>query len=103
MTYRSEAFLALVRKVPCRCRFPHICQGPSVPMHDNSLAGGRGASFKTPDWRTAAGCNTAHDFIDGRRGGWTKDEKRSEWDLAFIATMDYLFEHRMLVPNKEHA
>jgi hypothetical protein len=41
-------------------------------MHDNSLAGGRGASLKAPDWRTAAGCHNAHDLIDGRAGGLPK-------------------------------
>ena len=38
-----------------------------------------------------------------RKGGWTKDEKRSEWDRAHIKTMNWLFEHRKLVVNKEAA
>lgn len=82
------------------CTFPHLCQGPSVPMHSNALATGRGASFKAPDWAVAAGCNEAHDFIDGRRGGWSLEEKRSEWFLAFVKTQDWLWENSKLVVNK---
>lgn len=103
MTYRSRAHLNLLHDCPCMCAFPHECRGLSVPMHDNSLAGGRGAGFKTPDWRTAAGCNDAHDYIDGRKGGWTKEEKRAEWERAFIKTMNWLFENGKLVVNKEAA
>ena len=103
MTYRNRKHLNLLHDVPCMCDFPHECRGLSEPMHDNSLAGGRGASFKAPDWRVAAGCHEAHNFIDGRKGGWTKDEKRSEWDRAFIKTMNWLFENEKLVVNKEAA
>jgi hypothetical protein len=39
MTYRSRAHLNLLHDCPCMCSFPHNCQGLSVPMHDNSLAG----------------------------------------------------------------
>lgn len=70
-------------------------------MHSNALSMGRGAYFKTPDWATAAGCTNAHDFIDGRKGGWSLEEKRSEWQLAFYRTMDWLFTNAKLVVNKE--
>jgi hypothetical protein len=73
------------------------------PRESNSLAGGRGASFKAPDWRTAAGCHNAHDLIDGRVGGLPKDEKRAAWERAHIKTMNWLFENEKLVVNKEAA
>lgn len=72
-------------------------------MHGNDLLLGRGASFKAPDWAIAAGCHDAHDYIDGRKGGWTKDEKRSEWWRAFVKTQNHLFEMERLVVNKEVA
>lgn len=103
MTYRNRKHLNLLHDVPCMCRFTHRCQGPSVPMHSNALATGRGAGFKAPDWAVAAGCNEGHDYIDGRKGGWTLEEKRSEWLLAFYRTQDWLFENEKLVVNKEAA
>lgn len=103
MTYRNRAHLNLLHDVPCMCDFPHECRGLSVPMHSNELAMGRGAGHKAPDWAVAAGCNDAHDYIDGRKGGWTKDEKRSEWRRAFYKTQDWLFSNAKLVPNKEAA
>lgn len=103
MTYRNRAHLNLIHDVPCMCDFPHQCQGLSEPMHSNSLAHGRGASFKAPDWAVAAGCHDAHDYIDGRKGGWTKDEKRAEWERAHVKTMDWLFDNGKLVVNKEAA
>lgn len=72
-------------------------------MHSNDLTMGRGASFKAPDWAVAAGCMEAHDFIDGRRGGWDKDTKRAEWFRAYVKTQDWLFENEKLVVNKEAA
>ena len=103
MTYRNRKHLNLLHDVPCMAQFPHQCQGPSVPMHSNALQFDRGASFKAPDWAVAAGCNAAHDFIDGRRGGWDKETKRAEWMLAYIKTQNWLFENERLVVNKEAA
>lgn len=103
MTYRNRAHLDLLHDVPCMCTFPHRCQGLSEPMHSNALQFDRGASFKAPDWAVAAGCHEAHDFIDGRKGRWTKEEKRSEWMLAHVRTMNWLFENQRLVVNKEAA
>jgi hypothetical protein len=103
MTYRSRQHLDLIHDVPCMCRFVHGCEGLSEPMHGNDLLLGRGASFKAPDWAVAAGCHDAHDYIDGRKGMWTKDEKRAEWWRAFVATQNWLFENRRLIVNKEAA
>lgn len=103
MTYRSRAHLNLLHDVPCMAKFPHECQGQTVPMHSNALQFGRGAYFKAPDWAVAAGCKQAHDLIDGRAGGWDLDTKRAEWMRAFIATQDWLFENGKLVVNKEAA
>ena len=103
MTYRNRKHLDLVHDCPCMCRFKHDCAGQTVPMHSNALAHGRGAYFKAPDWAVAAGCKDAHDYIDGRKGKWSRDEKRSEWFLAFVRTQDWLFENEKLVVNREAA
>lgn len=63
----------------------------SVPAHSNELKWGRGAYHKSPDCFFAAVCPPAHDFIDGKRGGWTKDEKHSEWLRAYIETQRQLW------------
>lgn len=101
MTYRNRTHLNLLHDVPCMCRFPHQCRGLSEPMHSNALSMGRGSSFKAPDWAVAAGCHDAHNYIDGRKGGWSLEEKRSEWLLAFFRTQDWLFENELLVVNKQ--
>lgn len=100
MTYRSRAHLNLIHDIPCMCSFPHHCQGLSVPMHSNGLEYGRGVGFKSPDWAVAAGCPDAHDYIDGRKGGWDKETKRAEWFRAHIKTQDWLFENELLVVRK---
>lgn len=72
-------------------------------MHSNALQFDRGAYFKAPDWAVAAGCQEAHDLIDGRKPGFDLETKRAEWMLAFIGTQNWLFENGKLVVNKEAA
>jgi hypothetical protein len=52
---------------------------------------GRGFGYKTGDQFTAALCPEAHDFIDGRKGGWDKETKHAEWLRAYIATQNWLW------------
>lgn len=92
MTYRNRRLLDLAHEIPCQARFPHACTAQSVPAHSNSQEFGRGIGHKSADWAFAACCPVAHDYIDGRRGGWDKETKRAEWLRAFIGTQDHLWQ-----------
>lgn len=35
----------------------------------------------------AACCPCAHDFIDGKVGGWDEETKRAEWERAYFETL----------------
>lgn len=86
VTYRSRKLLDLCHDTPCMADFPHQCSGTTVPAHSNDLMFGRGASFKADDCFVAALCPDAHDYVDGRKGGWAKDEKRAAWLRAYVKT-----------------
>jgi hypothetical protein len=47
--------------------------------------------FKSHDCFVAALCPDAHDYVDGRKGGWTKEDKHAAWDRAYIKTQIYLW------------
>ncbi len=63
-----------------------------VPCHSNQQIFGRGFSFKAHDWAFAGCCAEAHEFIDGRKGGWDKETKHAEWLRAFVKTQTYLWQ-----------
>jgi hypothetical protein len=67
-----------------------------VPAHSNQSEYGRGFSFKSHDWAVAALCRESHDYIDGRKGGWTKEEKHAEWLRAFVKTQTLLWERGLI-------
>jgi hypothetical protein len=89
--YENEKLRKLPRTSPCFADFEHDCIAHlgCVPAHDNSLQGGHGAGLKASDNRHASVCQEAHDLIDGRKGGWSQDEKRGAWERAYIATQYY--------------
>lgn len=91
MAYKNRRLLDLAHEMPCMARFPHRCQGSVVPCHANGLEWGRGHGHRSDDIFFAACCQAAHDFIDGRAGGWTKEEKRSEWLRAYIETQRFIW------------
>lgn len=93
MTFRSRKLLDLCHDTPCMADFPHECRGTIVPAHANGLEFGRGFASKADDCFVAALCPNAHDFVDGRRGGWDKETKRAEWNRAFIATLKWWWEN----------
>ncbi len=97
MTFRSRKLLDLCHDTPCMATFPHTCKGQIVPAHSNEQAFGRGASFRADDCFVAALCQEAHDYIDGRRGGWKKDEKHAEWLRAYIRTQRWQWENGKVV------
>ena len=41
----------------------------------------------------AALCPDAHDFVDGRKGGWAKEDKHAEWQRAYVKTWAYLWQN----------
>ena len=86
MTFRSRAVLDVCHDTPCMADFPHQCTGQIVPAHSNMQIFGRGHAFKADDCFAAALCRDAHDLIDGRKGGWTKDEKQGAWLRAYVRT-----------------
>ena len=89
--YRNRRLLDLAHEMPCFADFPHDCRGSVVPCHSNQQIFGRGASYKSHDWAFAAICSNGHDYIDGRRGGWAKEDKQAAWLRAYIKTQDYLW------------
>lgn len=100
MTYRNRKLLDLAHDMPCMASFAHECQGLSVPCHSNEHLWGRGFSHKAPDWAYAAMCPVAHDYVDGRRGGWAKSSKHAEWLFAYIKTQNYLWENGLIKVNE---
>lgn len=100
MTYRNRALLDLAHDAPCLAQFPHRCSGPSVPAHSNEQRHGRGHGHKADDCFFAIVCPEAHDYLDGRKGGWAKEEKRAEWDRANVATQRYLWTNKLIEVRK---
>lgn len=93
MTYRNRRLLDLAHDMPCQARFPHTCNGPSVPAHSNQQIFGRGFAHKSGDMFFAAICPAAHDQIDGRHPGMDKETKQAEWLRAYIATQQWIWEN----------
>lgn len=89
--YRNRRLLDLAHEMPCQAAFHHLCSGSSVPCHSNQQAFGRGHSYKSHDWAFAACCGDAHDYIDGRKGGWDKETKHAEWLRAYVKTQEWLW------------
>ncbi len=81
-------------------QFPHIHNGKSVPAHSNEQRHGRGAGHKSADNFHAAVCPEAHDYIDGRKGGWPRDVRQAEWDRAYIATQVWYWTHELIQVRK---
>lgn len=71
--------------------------GTVVPAHNNELAFGRGAGFKTKDFLIAYLCHECHDYCDGRRGGLTLEEKRALWHRAYTQTVAWWFRDSIVV------
>lgn len=82
-TFRSEAWLGAVRKLP-RCV---LCGADGVePAHRNE---GKGGAIKTHDCWTAAICRTCHRAIDQGKE-MTREERRAEIDRAIVLTLAQL-------------
>ena len=94
--YRDRKLLDLAHGMSCMADFPHVCNGASVPAHSNEQMYGRGMGNKAHDCFFAAVCPEAHDWIDGRKGKWSKEDKHYVWLRAHIRTMIELFSARLV-------
>jgi len=103
MAYRSRKLLDIAHILPCCADFPHRCNGPSVPAHSNQQLFGRGMGFKSRDHYFAAMCPEAHDYVDGRKGGWNREDKHAEWIRAYVKTWDLIWERGLVeVSDTKH-
>ena len=55
--------------------------------HSNALEDGRGAYHKSNDLYGAYLCASCHDEVDGRKGSFSKEDKRLIHRTAWIKTM----------------
>ena len=65
--------------------------GTIVADHNNELALGRGAGFKTKDFLVAYLCHECHDHHEGRRGNLSREERRALWNRAYAVTVSWWF------------
>ena len=87
--YRSKKLLKSVREFDCQS-----CgrRGPSIPAHANWHEYGKGTGLKAHDCYVAALCQCCHDWVDGRVGKFTNEEKKELWQRAWIRTVLLWFE-----------
>ena len=87
MTYRNRPLLDLARGQHCTARILGVCNhNPEtvVSAHDNRW---HGMSDKAPDFRVAWCCSACHDWIDGRSGGASNQDRHAAWDAAHRETV----------------
>jgi len=90
--FRSEAWLAAVRTIPCV-----FCGAPVQAAHRNE---GKGMGTKVDDCLVAALCPPDHAEIDQGRN-MTRDERRARMDRAIVLTLAELVRRGLvgLVPR----
>lgn len=90
-TYRSEAWLAAVRKLGCmRC----FKEGSTQAAHRNQ---GKSLAMKTDDCLVAALCVECHSEIDSGRD-MTRAERREAMDVAILMTLRALAKKGLVKP-----
>lgn len=102
MTYRSRTLLDLAHYIPCRATFEHDCNGHQgcEPAHSDSHVFGRGAGHKAHDFAYAAICHNAHRIISARVGSdLDREQKESDWMRAYVATLEWVWEHGWVQAN----
>lgn len=98
MTYRNRKLLDLAHTMPCMAGFPHDCKQwlGCEPAHSDSSIWGRGIGHKSHDFAFAAMCHPAHEEL----ARMERDEKSAEWLRAYVKTMSYLWENKLIVVAK---
>ena len=90
MIYRNPKLIKLVRDIPCQhcgIQSETVCAA-----HRNE---GKGMGIKVSDALVAALCYECHYTLDMGKN-LTKEEKRDMWNRAYVTTMQYLWEHKMI-------
>lgn len=82
---RFPKLLAAARDAPCA--FCMKNDGTTVAAHVNSAALGKGTGIKAPDCLHARACQSCHDLYDGRKPGWSKEERCERFALAYMRTV----------------
>ena len=71
--------------------------GTVVAAHNNELAFGRGAFFKTSNHLVAYLCHECHDGHEGRRGNLTREQRRELWHRAHTVTVAWWWRDGLIV------
>ena len=88
MNYRNAKILRAAKDSPCQ-----LCgadDGTIVAAHSNQQKDGRGAFYKSHDYRVAYLCYKCHHEID-HGSKMTREERRQAWDEGHRATIGWLF------------
>lgn len=91
--FRSEKLLKSVRHFACQHCGKH---GHTVPAHANWQQYGKGTGLKAHDCFVAALCTACHDYVDGRIGKATDEERQEIWANAWRKTILLWFESGVL-------
>lgn len=88
--WRSREYLKAVSELPCmRCGK----EGQTQAAHSNQMAHGKGKGIKASDQYTAALCLKCHYEIDMGKE-LTKEQRKEEWDKAYLRTLQELKERK---------
>ena len=69
--------------------------GTVVAAHSNQQRDGKGMGIKAHDYRIAALCYTCHAKVD-QGMGWSKEERKEQWEEAHRKTIGWLFDEGLL-------
>ena len=85
--------MSKLRELAKECSHCMLCglENPNGDLlclaHSNALEDGRGAYHKSNDLYGAYLCAPCHDWVDGRRGALSKEDKRKYHSTAWVKTM----------------
>lgn len=94
MIYRNKKLLETCRLIPCQ-----ICgidDGTVCASHSNQQCHGKGTGIKASDAMVASLCYNCHFDIDNGFE-YSKQERKENWDSAYMRTMRNLIERGFLV------
>lgn len=94
VSFRSQKLLESAKDKPCLCCFTN--DGTTVPAHVNSVALGKGVGEKAPDSIHARLCQDCHDKYDGRKPGWSPEERLERFFYAYARTVKAWFEEGLI-------
>jgi hypothetical protein len=92
--YRNQKLLERLRDIPCASCGTQ--DGTVVAAHRNE---GKGMGIKVSDALVAALCVRCHFELDQGKD-MTREERREFWNQAYIKTMQYLLENRIIEVRK---